>query len=323
MNPPYGDALPGLNPELESIYRSVRAYHGSTVPVAAHAEQVPVPEFLERIADLVGIGVVRLVDDVIHVVPPRQAAGLLIERQADHVVDSARRLARLSAEVRRLDDSPTGAPGDSTFLDAEVVQGPVPVEMLLDWVRESTGELMFLRPDQWRFPSEPAVAGAFKTALDQGRRARGIYPVRAIHQARSTLADRAAAGEEIRLLSEVPSRLGIVGEHRALLPPYPGTTNERSLVIRDPGIVSHLKLYFEELWDRAVALPVFEAQDVRGEARRLLLSELAEGARDEQIARTLGIGLRTVRRRIASVMEELGVETRFQAGVEAVRRGWI
>lgn len=323
MSPPFSESLPGLNPELESLYRLVRAHHGSTVPDAAHTQQVSVPEFLALFADLLDIGVVRIVEDVVHVVPPRQAVGLLIERQADLVVETARRLARLSAEVRHLDDSPSGTPGDSSILDAEVVQGPVPVEMLLDWIRESTGELMFLRPDQWRFPSEPAIAGGFKFALDQGRRARGIYPVRALHQARSTLTDRAAAGEEIRLLSEVPSRLGIVGDNRALVPPYPGITNERSLLLRDPGLVAHLKLYFEVLWDQAVALPVFEAQDVRGEARRLLLAELADGARDEQIARTLGIGLRTVRRRIAHVMEELGVETRFQAGVEAVRRGWI
>ena len=39
--------------------------------------------------------------------------------------------------------------------------------------------------------------------------------------------------------------------------------------------------------------------------------------------RKLGIGLRTVRRRIAELMTDLGVDTRFQAGVEAVRRGWL
>ena len=52
-------------------------------------------------------------------------------------------------------------------------------------------------------------------------------------------------------------------------------------------------------------------------------SQLAAGAKDEQIARTLGISLRTVRRRVADLLIELGVDTRFQAGVEAVRRGWL
>lgn len=315
--------MPDVDAEIEALYRAVRGDHGFTVEASAHAHQTTPEDYLARIDELVRIGVVRVVDDVVHVGPPRQALGLLLEAQADAVVETARRLARLSTEFRHLDDSPVSAPGDSTHLDADVVQGPVPVDVLLDWMREGTGELMFLRPDQWRLPTEPAIASGFKYALEQGRRARGLYPVRALHQARSTLTDRAAAGEEIRLLPEVPSRLAIVGDSRALLPPYPGVTNERSLVIREPGLVAHLKLYFEELWDQAVALPVFETQDVRGDARRLLLAELAEGARDEQIARTLGIGLRTVRRRIASLMIELGAETRFQAGVEAVRRGWL
>jgi len=60
-----------------------------------------------------------------------------------------------------------------------------------------------------------------------------------------------------------------------------------------------------------------------GMARTMLLRQLSRGAKDEQIARSLGVSLRTVRRRMADLFEELGVESRFQAGVEAVRRGWI
>ena len=43
----------------------------------------------------------------------------------------------------------------------------------------------------------------------------------------------------------------------------------------------------------------------------------------EQVARTLGLSLRTVRRRVAALMTELGADSRFQAGVEAARRGWL
>jgi DNA-binding NarL/FixJ family response regulator len=57
--------------------------------------------------------------------------------------------------------------------------------------------------------------------------------------------------------------------------------------------------------------------------RALLVDQLASGAKDEQIARALGLSLRTVRRRVAQLLDELGAGSRFQAGVEAVRRGWI
>ena len=43
----------------------------------------------------------------------------------------------------------------------------------------------------------------------------------------------------------------------------------------------------------------------------------------EQISRALGISLRTVRRRVAEITDDLGADSRFQAGVEAVRRGWL
>jgi DNA-binding NarL/FixJ family response regulator len=54
-----------------------------------------------------------------------------------------------------------------------------------------------------------------------------------------------------------------------------------------------------------------------------VLELLQLGLKDETIARQLGISLRTVRRRIAMVMDEVGATTRFQAGIEAARRGLI
>ena len=70
-------------------------------------------------------------------------------------------------------------------------------------------------------------------------------------------------------------------------------------------------------------MPSLDRGEARPDLRRFLLQQLATGAQDEQIARTLGISLRTVRRRVSDVMTEVGADTRFQAGVEAARRGWI
>ena len=54
-----------------------------------------------------------------------------------------------------------------------------------------------------------------------------------------------------------------------------------------------------------------------------LLSLLSAGRSDSTIARLSGISLRTVERRVRSLMDRLGAKTRFQAGVQAARRGWI
>jgi DNA-binding NarL/FixJ family response regulator len=50
---------------------------------------------------------------------------------------------------------------------------------------------------------------------------------------------------------------------------------------------------------------------------------MAAGATDEVIARRLAISRRSVVRRTGLLMERLGATTRFQAGVQAARRGWL
>ncbi|TCO62297.1 response regulator transcription factor [Actinocrispum wychmicini] len=50
---------------------------------------------------------------------------------------------------------------------------------------------------------------------------------------------------------------------------------------------------------------------------------LANGNKDEQIARRLYSSIRTVRRRIARIMAELDADNRFAAGVTAARLGLL
>ena len=64
------------------------------------------------------------------------------------------------------------------------------------------------------------------------------------------------------------------------------------------------------LWNRETPLPA-------------ILTLLAAGASDATIARQSGISQRTVERRVRALMDQLGAGTRFQAGVQAARRGWL
>jgi DNA-binding NarL/FixJ family response regulator len=50
---------------------------------------------------------------------------------------------------------------------------------------------------------------------------------------------------------------------------------------------------------------------------------LAAGMKDEKIARSLGISLRTLSRLLSEVMQELGASSRFEAGVRAAKLGWL
>jgi len=92
--------------------------------------------------------------------------------------------------------------------------------------------------------------------------------------------------------------------------------------VRAPGLVTLVSELFEQLWLRAAPLDHPDG-DGAVDDRRRILELLMSGTKDETIARQLGLSLRTVRRRVADLMDELGARTRFQAGVEAHRRGLL
>jgi hypothetical protein len=101
-----------------------------------------------------------------------------------------------------------------------------------------------------------------------------------------------------------------------------------AVFVRQPSLLAGLVALFELLWDRAVPLPPAAGEDAPARARNgefddVLVALLAAGFKDESIARHLGISPSTVTRRMARLMELSGTSTRFQLGMQAVRKGWI
>jgi DNA-binding CsgD family transcriptional regulator len=133
----------------------------------------------------------------------------------------------------------------------------------------------------------------------------------------------AVAGEQVRLSVQPLPTLAVFGTEVAMVsasaPDEPGSGR---ILVRAPALVSMVTLLFEQYWARSVPLGV--SVDGQGmDDRRRILELLVAGTKDESIARQLGLSLRTVRRRVADLMDELGARTRFQAGVEAARRGLL
>ena len=86
--------------------------------------------------------------------------------------------------------------------------------------------------------------------------------------------------------------------------------------IRHPALVRCFAMWFELMWSVSPEVEVPE-----GGSEEALIRMLALGAKDEMIARTLHVGLRTVRRRIAALMDQYGVGTRLQLGAALERDG--
>ncbi len=315
----------GIPPAVDRLYRQVYASSGTPIDEVAQGLLRTREELLAELEPMIDSGVVRIENDTLQVATPAESLGLMLAEESRRAQDSATRLEGLARAVPFLGEgsSQGAASDDSMAVDAEIFTGGNVPELLVRWIEESSGELLFLRPDQWRMPSESMMLQATIGALREGRVVRAIYPARALEEAPDALIARARSGEQIRVVPEVHTRLVVVGTARALMPDPPGMANERRLVVRQRGLVEMLVAYFDALWDSAAAVPHLDTGDARPDLRRLLLIALASGSNDEQIARTLGMSLRTVRRRIHTLMSDLGVDTRFAAGVEAVRRGWI
>lgn len=158
--------------------------------------------------------------------------------------------------------------------------------------------------------------------------AQGV-PVRSIYSRRLLLgkvddhepAVKPVPGEQARMLVAVPATCLLVDASVVAAPIIHDDAPLSGLIIIQPSSVLDLAVGLAEmLWQQAV--PV-HTDGALSPDDAMLLSLLQQGLKDRAIARALGIGERTVQRRLSTLMAELGAKTRFQAALNAVRRGWI
>ncbi|MEV0807781.1 helix-turn-helix transcriptional regulator [Micromonospora sp. NPDC050200] len=95
------------------------------------------------------------------------------------------------------------------------------------------------------------------------------------------------------------------------------------LVVHSSSLLVALRGLFDAIWRTSVPVATGASGDDTDPDDRRLLTYLAAGMTDDAISRQLGWHLRTVQRRVRRLMGELGVRTRFQAGLHAARRGWL
>jgi DNA-binding NarL/FixJ family response regulator len=161
--------------------------------------------------------------------------------------------------------------------------------------------------------------------------ARGVR-VRIIcqHRSRADLTTRmniktvSAAGAVVRTVSHLPRAAVVFDRSVAVLL---GSTEGQPAASRvcNAEVVQFLLDVFNHLWDSATPVECFESgyAEVADDLRRTIASLMAKGFTDEVLARKLGMSVRTCRRHIAALMQDLGAVSRFQAGVEAGRRNLV
>jgi hypothetical protein len=162
--------------------------------------------------------------------------------------------------------------------------------------------------------------------LARGIRVQHIYQ----HTVRGDLANTAyirdvtALGAEVRTTDQLIDRM-IIYDREIVFLPEQGVEGRPpgAIVVREPTLVAFLCKLYDHLWLQATPFEpdAEEHTDISDDVKWAIVKLMAQGYKDEMVARRLGMSVRTCRRHISEIMEELDATSRFQAGVNAVLSG--
>ena len=279
-------------------------------------------------------------------VDPRHVLGAITDRLTDQVSRIREHIPVLSSQYDRTVAQEHGAPESWIVSDAATV-----ASWYVRMQHQATSEIMmFDRPPYVSSPLEPLEVGIMGT----GVRWRGLYTAESFSRpgAWEETLRLSESGEESRIVPQLPVKLVIVDRSIALVSLSLDGVRTDALVTQSPPMIDMLSDMYEHHWARGLPLTNSSSkdelltaladtpaattrpdrqdrQDRRPESRpptaeeQAIIALIGAGLTDDAIADRLGIAVRSLRRRSQKLMAELGASNRFQAGVEAARRGWV
>lgn len=304
-------------------YAASRGEISSVITIAPELG-LSVPAAVSAVTRLVELRLLRTDGERLLPVEPATAVATLvspIERAIFQRRDAADRLLERIEAITdwAVDRAPVGAI-DGLDGTAEI-RGLI--KLAADTCRE---ELTVLRPgagDEEDLLDE--VLEPCYSVLDRDLAVRVICP----HRSRAGFASRAIArrltdrGAQIRTLSQVPQAAVVFDRTLAVLLSIPEQGGEpMARRVRDQKVIRFLLDLFGHLWATATPFLADEAgyADAVDDLQRSIVRLMAQGFTDEVVARRLGMSVRTCRRHIAALLQDLDSASRFQAGFQAASR---
>jgi len=269
---------------------------------------------------------------------PEVSLASLVVRQQEALLERQRELERAQLAVSQLVQLGRTRAPDNVADMVEMTSDPDAVRQRCAHLAR-TAETCIMALDKLPYgtaptaPCNPQDESGEREQLGRGVEILAVYERAALLSPGrfDTLRRLVAAGEQARTLPTLPVKLVVYDRaHAAVQLDDPADGPATVMFVHQSALVAGFVQLFELLWDRAVPVPpsveaVAEgADDERpADCDDVLVALLAAGFKDESIARNLGISCSTVTRRMARLMELSGTSTRFQLGMQAVRRGWI
>jgi sugar-specific transcriptional regulator TrmB len=315
----------GIGPAEERAYVALLDHPEATLAELSLALAWS-PRKVQRLLDVLqGMGLVTVAaGEPRRFVPasPDIAITAMLSRREDE-------LRRARAEIQRLQQRATDGAGKRQQMIELITTHEAGLHVFDQIQHAARRELIFLQrpPILIAGPEQPSATQV--DALTRGVRYRSIadQALLAIPGVVARLRADLKAGEDVRVVSELPFKMVMADRSVALIPLDLDSPNSPSLLVRSSALLDALYSMFELLWERAAPIAITPTGDVETGApgTRLpadadqLVPLLAAGLNDKAIAYELGISASTLTRRITDIMARLDAQTRFQLGWMAAR----
>lgn len=322
----------GVMPTTERVYQCMLDHPHAPVVELADLLGLTVDQItgeLDRLAQLMLLEPDGDSSTAYLAVPPDQALTALLAREEQRLQEHAQQLARTRNTLSTYVDSfvEHRVKADGLGLVEQIDEAEVVRSRLFQLVRQAKDLAYFVLPGD----GLPPAAIEPSKRLDDTLMARQVTMrmVVAGSSLRSDawlehLAAQAASGAQVRVHPAPPMKLIVFDAATAILP---RADSPGAHILHGTDLVAPVLALTQEIWEQAKPLPSDDEvadRDTFSEARiRQVVLLLSQGLKDEAIARKMAVSVRTVRRLVSVAVESLQAESRFQAGAEAVRRGWV
>ncbi|HZO64586.1 MAG: helix-turn-helix transcriptional regulator [Kribbellaceae bacterium] len=264
-----------------------------------------------------------------HAVHPRIGLSILAHRRRDELSRQLAELEESEGYAEKLAEQYSELLISRTEDQVEVLEGRTRASRRIEQLGANARESFWsLIPSQIRDNPPPAEESPDRRLLKRGIKTKFTY----LESLAATKAGMEycewvhSLGGEVRTTPTLPLRLLVIDNEIAIMPLDPANHDAGAVVHRSPAVVSVALALFDAYWSRAKN--PFEKEDLATNApltpqESEVLRLLAGGAKDEQVARLLGISLRTARRITAGLADRVDAASRFELGVAAAKRGWV
>jgi DNA-binding CsgD family transcriptional regulator len=319
----------GLDELAHTIYRFALARSGCDLEDLLTGVDAPEKAVRQSVDRLVRLSLLRPLSGKLIPTRPPIALRTLLQRQQAEVLRQQQEFAGIKAAVDRLSEEYEDAQAVGAHAGWELLETQAALHSRMERLAGlATDECAAMLPT-WMNGAEAVQA---RRPIDQHLLERGVS-VWNIYQ-ESIYNDRAgvaharwlsANGARIGTVPTLPLWVVLYDRETALLPVDPQNPAAGAVQVTGAGFLAGLVALFERMCQsmRTLDASCGPAADQPTPMERELLRLMSQGLTDEAVCRKLGVGLRTARRMIAELMDRLDARSRFEAGANAVDRGWL